>query len=56
MGEASNFQDTRQDCELAIRKLREICSAKGYDFMYELINVVFTATDREICLQEFKEA
>ncbi len=58
MSEASKHQrllEVRQDCELAIRKLRACCDEADYDFTAYLIDAVFSATDREVCLQKYDE-
>lgn len=55
MSEALKYQklnEARQDCELAIRKLREMCREMSLDLQQELIISIFNATDREICFEE----
>jgi len=55
MSEALKYRklnEARQDCELAIRKLKAACKEIGNDFQQELVISVFIATDREICFEE----
>jgi hypothetical protein len=58
MSDALRYQkvkEAQEDFELAIRKLREACKDIGATFTYELSNIVYKATDREVCINEVVE-
>jgi enamine deaminase RidA (YjgF/YER057c/UK114 family) len=58
MCDALNYQrlnETKQDIELVIRKLRAACKDTGTDFKDVLKNSVFIATDRQVYINEIVE-